>query len=83
MPALTPGPTDIEAMKPLVVNGREPGFTVRFATAAEIADWDARVTANPNGGSLVQSAAFAETKSHFGWTPRFLVVLRQHVSYTG
>ena len=73
MPAVTPGPTDIEATKPPAVRGTEPGMTVRFASAAEIADWDTHVTANPLGGSFLQSSAFAETKKHFGWTPRYLV----------
>ncbi len=49
-------------------------FTARFATAQEIVDWDDHVTANPNGGNMLQSASFAEVKSKFGWTPRFLVL---------
>ncbi|MFI5086004.1 MAG: lipid II:glycine glycyltransferase FemX [Actinomycetales bacterium] len=49
-------------------------FTARFASTTEIADWDSHVIANPNGGNLLQSAAFAETKRHFGWTPRYLVL---------
>jgi len=43
-------------------------FTARFASAEEIANWDAHVTANPNGGNLLQSEAFAEVKSEaFPW----------------
>lgn len=48
-------------------------FTARFATAEEQNNWDALVTANPNGGNLLQSASFAEVKSHHGWKPLFLV----------
>lgn len=50
-----------------------PEFTARFASSAEIADWDDHVIANPNGGNLLQSAAFAATKSQHGWKPRYLV----------
>ncbi len=48
-------------------------FTARFASAEEVANWDAHVTANPNGGNLLQSEAFAEVKQHFGWKPLHLV----------
>lgn len=50
-----------------------PEFTARFATAAEIADWDAHVTANPNGGNLLQSQAFAAVKKNYGWDTQFVV----------
>jgi lipid II:glycine glycyltransferase (peptidoglycan interpeptide bridge formation enzyme) len=48
-------------------------FTARFASAEEVSNWDAHVTANPNGGNLLQSEAFAEVKQHFGWKPLHLV----------
>lgn len=48
-------------------------FTARFASAEEVANWDAHVTANPNGGNLLQSEAFAEVKQHYGWKPLHLV----------
>jgi lipid II:glycine glycyltransferase (peptidoglycan interpeptide bridge formation enzyme) len=48
-------------------------FTARFASAEEVANWDNHVTANPNGGNLLQSEAFAEVKQHFGWKPLRLV----------
>lgn len=48
-------------------------FTARFASAEEVANWDAHVTANPNGGNLLQSEAFAKVKQHFGWKPLHLV----------
>ncbi|WP_125610112.1 lipid II:glycine glycyltransferase FemX [Specibacter cremeus] len=49
-----------------------PEFTARFATPAEISSWDELVTANPNGGNLLQSEAFAAVKKNYGWTPRHL-----------
>ena len=48
-------------------------FTARFATDQEVSRWDELVVANPNGGNLLQSASFAKVKSHFGWTPRYVV----------
>ena len=48
-------------------------FTARFASAEEVANWDTHVTANPNGGNLLQSEAFAQVKQHFGWKPLHLV----------
>jgi lipid II:glycine glycyltransferase (peptidoglycan interpeptide bridge formation enzyme) len=47
--------------------------TARFATAQEIEHWDDHVTANPNGGNLLQSASFAAVKSQHGWKPLHLV----------
>ncbi|WP_287930785.1 peptidoglycan bridge formation glycyltransferase FemA/FemB family protein [Arthrobacter sp.] len=47
-------------------------FTARFATAAEVDQWDTLVTANPNGGNLLQSASFAAVKKNYGWTPQYL-----------
>ncbi|MHA7305236.1 lipid II:glycine glycyltransferase FemX [Arthrobacter sp. TMN-49] len=49
-----------------------PEFTARFATAAEIAQWDSLVTANPNGGNLLQSQAFAAVKKNYGWDTQFI-----------
>lgn len=49
-------------------------FTARFATPDEIESWDEHVTANPNGGNLLQSAAFAAVKQNFGWDVRYLVL---------
>lgn len=48
-------------------------FTARFATDQEIAAWDDHVTANPNGGNMLQSASFAEVKAEHGWRPLHLV----------
>ncbi|MGN6405242.1 lipid II:glycine glycyltransferase FemX [Sinomonas sp.] len=49
-------------------------FTARFANPDEIEHWDKHVTANPNGGNLLQSAAFAAVKQNFGWDVRYLVL---------
>lgn len=49
-------------------------FTARFASQDEIEHWDKHVTANPNGGNLLQSAAFAAVKRNFGWDIRYLVL---------
>ncbi|WP_346845329.1 peptidoglycan bridge formation glycyltransferase FemA/FemB family protein [uncultured Rothia sp.] len=48
-------------------------FTARFATDEEISAWDEHVTANPNGGNLLQSASFASVKAKHGWKPRYVV----------
>jgi lipid II:glycine glycyltransferase (peptidoglycan interpeptide bridge formation enzyme) len=52
-------------------------FTARFATAEEIENWDKHVTANPNGGNMLQSAAYASVKNGSGWRARFLVLESQ------
>jgi serine/alanine adding enzyme len=49
-------------------------FTARFATAEEIENWDKHVTANPHGGNMLQSAAYASVKNGNGWNARFLVL---------
>ncbi|QCR19482.1 lipid II:glycine glycyltransferase FemX [Agrococcus sp. SGAir0287] len=49
-------------------------FTVRAATRDEIGDWDDLIARNPDGGHMVQSAAFAEVKRGDGLEPRFLVI---------
>ena len=49
-------------------------FTARFATAEEIENWDKHVTANPNGGNMLQSAAYASVKNGSGWKVLFLVL---------
>ncbi|UVJ40393.1 peptidoglycan bridge formation glycyltransferase FemA/FemB family protein [Arthrobacter sp. CJ23] len=57
-------------------------FTARFATAEEIENWDKHVTANPNGGNMLQSAAYATVKDGNGWKVRWLVLENgQYASY--
>ncbi len=46
---------------------------MRSATPAETAKWDELVAANPDGGNVLQVAAFAETKQRHGWNPHYLI----------
>jgi lipid II:glycine glycyltransferase (peptidoglycan interpeptide bridge formation enzyme) len=46
---------------------------VRFATDAEIANWDNLVVGNPDGGAMYQSESFAIAKALGGWTARHLI----------
>ena len=46
---------------------------IRAANSAEIEHWDELVLANPDGGNLLQSKAFAETKARFGWQPFYAI----------
>ncbi len=45
----------------------------RFATAAETADWNEKILANPDGGNVFQGTDFAEQKTLGGWKPRFVI----------
>ena len=57
--------------------------TVRFATDAERGNWDAHVISNPRGGNALQSASFADVKSHHGWAPLQLVIeTGEYTSYS-
>ena len=57
-------------------------FTARFATAEEIDNWDKHVTANPNGGNMLQSDAYAAVKDGNGWLARRLVIeTQEYASY--
>lgn len=47
---------------------------IRFATDQEIADWDAKVLANPDGGNVFQGSEFAEQKQLTKWKPRYIMV---------
>ena len=48
--------------------------SIRHATPQEILRWDDLVVANPDGGTLYQSAAFAEAKAAGGWRPIQLII---------
>lgn len=48
-------------------------FSARLATADEREKWDSHVQSNPCGGNVLQSASYAEVKSHHGWNPIHLV----------
>lgn len=58
----------------------EPGdaaaVTARPATAAEVADWDALVVANPGGGEVWAGEEYLEAKRHGRYRPRRIVVDR-------
>lgn len=47
-------------------------MSIRDATSAELADWDARTVDAP-GGHVYQSRAWADHRRKSGWQPRFLV----------
>lgn len=46
---------------------------IRFATDAEVAAWDDKLLAGPDGGNVFQSHEFAEQKKLGGWTPRYVM----------
>ncbi len=45
----------------------------RFATDAELTEWNTKILANPDGGNVFQGVEFAEQKKLGGWTPRFVM----------
>ncbi len=49
-------------------------MTARFATPDEISHWNDLVTANPDGGNILQGREFVEQKVSAGWTPRYLMI---------
>jgi lipid II:glycine glycyltransferase (peptidoglycan interpeptide bridge formation enzyme) len=48
-------------------------MTIRFATPAEIDQWNTLILANPDSGNVFQGAEFAEQKRMGGWTPRYIM----------
>lgn len=65
-----------------VIEGPLLEFTARFATASEIDQWDTLVTANPNGGNLLASEAFAAVKRNHGWGTQFIAFVGpEYTSY--
>ncbi|MFN2568405.1 MAG: lipid II:glycine glycyltransferase FemX [Candidatus Dormibacteria bacterium] len=44
---------------------------MRPATPAELARWDDLVSANPDGGQVLQTRAWGEFKSRHGWRPSY------------
>ncbi len=48
-------------------------MNIRYATTAEIQDWNTIVTQNPNKGNILQGREFIEQKADAGWTPRFIL----------
>lgn len=47
---------------------------IRFAPEADLAHWNDRLLANPDGGNIFQSREFAEQKRLGGWIPRFMIL---------
>lgn len=47
---------------------------MRPATPEEVSQWDRLVAANPDGGNVLQSKAFAETKALHGWEPLYFML---------
>ena len=45
-------------------------MSMRLATEAEIDRWDELIAANPDGGMALQTKAWGEFKSRWGWKPR-------------
>ncbi len=45
-------------------------MAMRIATEDELTRWDALVAANPDGGNALQTWAWGEFKSRWGWQPR-------------
>jgi lipid II:glycine glycyltransferase (peptidoglycan interpeptide bridge formation enzyme) len=46
---------------------------IRFATTAEVDQWNSKILANPDGGNVFQGDEFAEQKKLTGWAPRFII----------
>lgn len=46
---------------------------IRFANDTEITSWNELILANPDGGSVLQSAEMAAIKACGGWKPRYIV----------
>ena len=55
-------------------------MNVRFATDTEIADWNSFVTANPDGGNILQGREFIEQKVLAGWTARYIRINERAVA---
>lgn len=49
-------------------------MTARYATQDEIADWNARIIRNPDGGNIFSSYQYARQKETGGYTARFVIV---------
>lgn len=55
-------------------------MSIRFATDDEIANWDAKILDNPDGGNVFQGTEFAEQKKLTKWKPRYIVA--NHLAIT-
>lgn len=48
-------------------------MTARYATAEEIAAWDEKIAANPDGGVVFSSFEYSEIKKLTDYTPRYII----------
>lgn len=49
-------------------------MSARFATDTEIDSWNMHITANPDGGNVLQGREFMEVKALSGWKIRYIFV---------
>lgn len=49
-------------------------MTARYATEAEIAQWDTLILKNPDGGNVFSSFEYSEIKKLTNYTPRYVIV---------
>ena len=55
-------------------------MSARFATDSEITAWNDHISANPDGGNILQGHEFIEQKVQAGWTARYLFIGDRAVS---
>lgn len=55
-------------------------MNARFATPDEIENWADLVTANPDGGNILQGKEFMEQKAEAGWTIRYVMIDKRAVA---
>lgn len=48
-------------------------MTIRFATPAEITDWNTHILTNPDGGNVFQGVEFAQQKHLGGWKTQHVI----------
>lgn len=65
-------------------------MTIRYATAEETTQWDARLAANPDGGNVFQATEMMVAKQQNGWRPRYIIanaivitVLEKRIPFLG
>lgn len=65
-------------------------MNMRYATEAEIKDWNTIIDQNPSGGNILQGYEFTQLKTAAGWTPRYilsdicaLAVIEKEISLLG
>lgn len=65
-------------------------MNIRYATEAEVRDWNSIINHNPSGGNILQGYEFTQIKTEAGWDARYilsdecaLAVLEKHVPLLG